>query len=76
VFLMCERGGIGRRPRLINLSAHKETYGVEPVKFGEGCKMLIPSQASDRISVEGVETRRQASKAFCYDEGIVQTTNC
>jgi hypothetical protein len=48
VFLMCERGGIGRRPRLINLSAHKETYGVEPVKFGEGCKMLIPSQASDR----------------------------
>jgi len=27
------------------LSALLETIGVEPVKFGEGCKMLIPSEA-------------------------------
>ena len=25
--------------------------------------------------MERVETRRRASKAYCYDEGIVQTTN-
>ena len=34
--------------------------------------MAIPSQA---FSKEGVETRRAAPKAFCYGEGIVQTTN-
>ena len=49
-----------------------ETPDVELLKFGETYKMAIPSQARKR---EGVETRRAASKAKCYDEGIVQTTN-
>lgn len=47
-----------------NLSALLETVGVEFVKFGEGCKMLIPSEAplanSER---ERVETRRRTPKA-------------
>ena len=51
----------GIHSRLIdNLSALLETVGVELVKFGEGCKMLIPSQAWKQ---EGVETRWQAPKA-------------
>ena len=49
-----------------------ETLGVELLKFGETCKMAIPSQAWKQ---EGVETRRAAPKARCYGEGIVQTTN-
>jgi hypothetical protein len=37
----------GKLSRLIgkNLSALVEMLGVELVKFGEGCKMLIPSEA-------------------------------
>jgi hypothetical protein len=43
---MCERGGIGRRTGLRhNLSAFGETRRVELVKFGEPCKMAIPSEA-------------------------------
>jgi len=35
---------------------------VEPVKFGERCKMPIPSQALQKC-IEGVETRRQGPNA-------------
>ena len=57
-----------------NLSARRETGDVELLKFGEPCKMAIPSQARRR---EGVETRRAAPKLrFAGNgEGIVQTTN-
>ncbi len=41
---------------LNNLSAQKETFDVEPRKFGEPFKLGIPSQAFIRIK-EGVETR-------------------
>ena len=61
---------------LDNLSALLETVEVEPVKFGESCKMPIPSQAPLANSEgEGVETRRRAPKIERYGEGIVQTTN-
>ena len=57
-----------------DLSARRETGDVELLKFGEPCKMAIPSQARRR---EGVETRRAAPKLrFAGNgEGIVQTTN-
>ncbi len=42
------------------LSALGETQGAELLKFGEACKMVIPSQARRR---EGVETRRAAPTA-------------
>jgi len=42
------------------LSALGETQGAELLKFGEACKMVIPSQAQRR---EGVETRRAAPTA-------------
>ena len=43
---MCPSGGIGSHSGLDeNLSALLETIGVESVKFGEGFKMLIPSEA-------------------------------
>lgn len=46
LYSMCERGGIGRRTGLRhNLSAFGETRRVELVKFGEPCKMAIPSEA-------------------------------
>ena len=55
------------------LGASLETVNVELLKFGEPCRMAIPSQA---YKEEGVETRRAASKGiFFYDEGIVQRTN-
>jgi hypothetical protein len=58
------------------MSALLETVGVEFVKFGEPCKMAIPSEAplanSER---ERVETRRRTPKIERYGEGIVQTTN-
>jgi len=56
------------------MSASGETQKVEPLKFGEAFKMVIPSQAH---VWEGVETRRAAPKtrAACNGEGIVQTTN-
>ena len=41
-----------------NLSAQEVIPGVELCKFGEGFKLLIPSQASKE---EGVETRHRAS---------------
>jgi hypothetical protein len=49
-------GGIGRRAGLrtlvektdTKLSALGEILGVEPPKFGEDCKMLMPSQALER----------------------------
>lgn len=63
----------GRRNGLrTSLSALRETGGAELLKFGETCKMAIPSQARRR---EGVETRRAAPTAQCYGEGMVQTTN-
>ncbi len=56
------RGGIGIHNRLESkLSALLETVSVELLKFGETCKMAIPSQALQR---EGVETRRAAPKAI------------
>jgi len=41
----------GRRTGLdTNLSAHRETGDAELLKFGETCKMAIPSQAwTERI---------------------------
>lgn len=36
---------MGRHDRLINLSARKETFYVESLKFGEGVSVLIPSEA-------------------------------
>ena len=38
-------GEIGKLSRLEYLSALLETTEVEPIKFGEGFNMLIPSQA-------------------------------
>lgn len=46
LYLLCERGEIGRRTGLRhNLSAFGETRRVELVKFGEPCEMAIPSEA-------------------------------
>ena len=57
----CPGGEIGKLSRLIdNLSALLETVGVEPVKFGEDCKMLIPSEVQ---KWKRVETRRRAPVA-------------
>src|ERR1700683_4303649 len=57
----CGRGEIGRRNGLKqNLSARRETGDAELLKFGEPCKMAIPSQARPESGREGVETRRAA----------------
>jgi hypothetical protein len=63
------------------LSAHWETFGAEPFKFGETLiainKMVIPSQVPMYIG-KGVETRWRAPKLNLMieqGEGIVQTTN-
>ena len=65
------RGGIGRRTGLNRkLSARRETGDAELLKFGEPCKMAIPSQAlTEHSEREGVETRRAAPTAKATVKG-------
>ncbi len=61
-----------------NLSARRETGGVELLKFGEPCNVAISSQAFRRLlRREGAETRRAAPEPEQNPagEGIVQTPN-
>ena len=60
-----------------NLSAHWETDGAEPFKFGEA---FLGNQDGNpepsHLTVKGVETRwRAPTFSNEYGEGIVQTTN-
>lgn len=45
------KGGNYKRAKKL-LSAHKETCGVESIKVGEACEMVIPSEASKEERVE------------------------
>ncbi len=65
------RGEIGRRNGLKQLSAQRETGGVELLKVGE----TLNGNPEPSPVREGVETRRAAPKAGTHGEGIVQTTN-
>ena len=59
---------------LNNLSAHRETGGVELLKVGE--TFNGNPEPSPEALREGVETRRAAPKPHMGNgEGIVQTTN-
>ena len=68
------RGEMADAADLSNLSAHRETGGVELLKVGETCNGN-PEPSPEALR-EGVETRRAAPKPHMGNgEGIVQTTN-
>ena len=68
------RGEMADAADLNNLSAHRETGGVELLKVGE--TFNGNPEPSPEALREGVETRRAAPKPHMGNgEGIVQTTN-